>query len=129
MTNIDPISIMIGFGLGLLTAFLCMIVYKWAGNLFEPKEVEPKEEKQSLRNLHYIAPPPTATERITNVISNVSAQSSSLRELAGHEFHTSSFFQNICLSLAIIIDKAVQDMTFLLREKYNEEEDNTPSKQ
>lgn len=123
MTNIDPTSIMIGFVIGLLTAFLCMIVYKWAGNLFEPKEVEPKEKEQTLRNLHYIAPPPTATERITNVISNVSAQSSYLRKLAGSEFHTSFFFQNICLSLAIIIDKAVQDMTYALREKY-EEDDN-----
>ena len=123
MTYIDPTSIMIGFCIGLLTAFLCMIVYKWAGNLVEPKEVEPKEMKRPLRHLHYITPPPSVTERITNAINQVSAQSSYLRHLAGNEFNTSSFFKDICLSLAIIIDNAVKDMTYALREKY-EEDDN-----
>lgn len=119
MTHIDHLSMLIGFGIGLLTAFLCMIVYKWASHLMD----EPKEEKKPLRDIHYFPPPPTGTERITNAISNVSAQSSYLRKLVGTEFHNSSFYQDVCLSLAIIIDDAVKDLNVCMQEKWNEEED------
>lgn len=110
MTN-EQLYLLIGFGIGLVTAFLCMVVYKWAGNL-----VAPKEEKKPLRNIHYQStPPPSNMQLISQSIDQVAAVSTRLRRLAYDRFEEVPLYRNLCLSLVALTDNAVQLMGELLR--------------
>ena len=110
MTN--ELYMLIGFGIGLVTAFLCMVVYKWDASL-----IEPKEEKKPLMNIHYpsTSPPPTNNQLISQSIDQGAAVSTRLRRLAYDKFEEVPLYRNLCLSLSAITDKAVQLMGKILR--------------
>lgn len=116
MANV--LYMLIGFGIGLVTAFICMVVYKWAASL-----IEPKEEKRPLRNIHYPStpPPPSNIQLISQSVDQVAAVSTRLRRLAYDKFEEVPLYRNLCLSLSALTDKAVQLMGKLLRlESQNE---------
>lgn len=108
----NELYMLIGFGIGLVTAFLCMVASKWTGSFLEPKE-----EKIPLRNIHYPStpPPPSNMQLISQSIDQVAAVSTRLRRLAYDSFEELPLYRNLCLSLSALTDKAVQLMGKLLR--------------
>ena len=110
MTN--ELYMLIGFGVGLVTAFLCMVAYKWTGSF-----IEPKEGKIPLRNIHCPSTPspPSNMQLISQSIDQVAAVSTRLRRLAYDKFEEFPLYRNLCLSLSALTDKAVQLMGELFR--------------
>lgn len=110
MTN--GLYMLIGFGIGLVTASLYMVVYRWTESF-----IEPKEEKIPLRNIHYPStpPPPSNMQLISQSIDQVAAVSTRLRRLAYDKFEELPLYRNLCLSLSALTDNAVQLMGKLLR--------------